>query len=287
MEVSIIILTYNSSKYIKGLLDSIISGYKKSITDGKLEIIIADNASTDATKSLVEEHKEFVHFLDNGGNLGFAKGINNACKKAKGEFLLFINPDAQITGGDLFLMVDEFKDEKVGVVGGRINKKEGGRELSCGKTYNWLNILLLSCGLEEKLGVRFAPEKEQKVDHVSGGFFAIRRSIFEKLRGFDEHYFMYVEDADLCFRVKKNGYTVLFSPKAVIQHVGQGSSNRVFAVVNIYKGLLYFQKEHMGSLSYLFVKLVLFLKAVLLVLAGKISNNQYLVETYEKALKVF
>jgi len=288
-EVSIIILTYNSSRHITQLLESLIDKYFEQIKNTRLEIIVADNSSQDDTTEKVLSIKNKVpniKFVQNGGNVGFSKGNNLAAKKAKGDFLIFINPDSKFIKGDIFSLLSEFEDERVGIVGGRILDRNGKEELSCGKFYTALNTLLLSIGLEEKLGIRFAPRGERKVDFVSGGFLAIRRELFEKLRGFDEHYFMYIEDSDLCFRAKKLGFETVFSPGATIEHEGQGSSNRSFAVINIFKGLVYFNKKHGGFLAHLFVKVMLTLKALLLVIIGKIINNKYLVDTYSRALRV-
>jgi GT2 family glycosyltransferase len=262
MEISVIILTYNSSKFIDDLLGSLIEKYGKKIKDKKLEIILADNASSDDTVKKARKFEEFVEVIENGGNYGFAKGNNLAVKRAKGDFLIFMNPDAEIVKGNISDLIREFDDPKVGIVGGE------------------------SMGLEEKTGVRFSPSNRSEVDQVSGAFLVIRADLFEKLGGFDEHYFMYVEDADLCLRVKKLGYKVLFSPHVTIKHMGQGSSNRKFAIVNIYKGLLYFHKKNMGRASYNIVKTSLKTKAFMLVLLGKLRNNDYLVDTYSEALKV-
>lgn len=284
MEVSLIILTYNSGKYIDDLLQGLIEKYKEEIQEKKLEILVADNNSQDETLKLLKKYKE-VRVVENGENLGFAKGNNVVVEQAKGNTLVFLNPDTKVVGGDIFEMVSEFEDPLVGIVGGKIKNYKGSRELSCGKVYTWWSVLLLSLGLEEFVGVRFAPEKRREVDYVSGAFLAINHFLFEQLNGFDEHYFMYIEDADLCFRVKKDGFKVVFSPLATIQHMGQGSSNRTFAVVQIYKGLLYFQKKHMSKASYMFSRFLLQSKAHLLVILGKLSHNQYLVSTYEEALK--
>lgn len=284
MKISIIILTYNSSRYIDSLLSGILEKYKKPLKEKEMEIIIADNASQDQTLQIAKKYKD-VKVLENGENVGFASGNNIAAKHAKGEFIIFMNPDVELKHGDLFDLIKEFEQEKVGIVGGKIENYSGKRELSCGRTYTAFNILLLALGLEEKMGVRFAPNKQREVDFVSGAFFLIRRNLFEKLHGFDQNYFMYIEDADLCYRVKKVGYKVVFSPATTIWHMGQGSSNRTFAVANIYKGLLYFQKMHMGAFSYGLVRLLLKTKAVLLVMLGSISHNTYLTQTYEEALK--
>ncbi len=283
-DISVVILTYNSEKYIGKLLKSLISKYKDQIRDEKLEIIVADNNSSDDTIKIASKVKE-VTMVQNGGNFGFAKGINLGAPHAKGEFLFFINPDSVLLKGDIFSLKEKFMDNKVAIVGGKILKPSGGQELSCGKFYNLFNVFLLSVGLEEKLGVRFSPKKERHVDFVSGGFMMVRKNLWRQMGGFDENFFMYIEDMELCFRARKKKLKVLFSNSATIQHVGQASSNRTFAVVNIYKGLLYFHKKHMGAVSFFLVRTLLILKAILLVIIGKMSNNKYLGETYMQALK--
>ncbi len=284
MNVSIIILTFNSSKYIDELLQSLIQKYKREIKGRQLEIIVADNLSTDDTVKKALCYKE-VKVLKTGGNFGYAKGNNIASKQAIGDILVFLNPDTKFVSGDILQLTNEFKDEKVGVVGGEIVNYHGGRELSCGKFYNSFHTLLLSMGLEEFSGVRFAPNRRRAVQFVSGAFLAVKKDLFRKLNGFDENYFMYIEDSDFCFRVKRAGYSIIYSPSATIKHVGQGSSNRTFAVINIYKGLVFFNKKHMSKFSYNFVKILLKTKAAVLVNYGKVSNNQYLVTTYEEAFK--
>jgi len=286
VKISIIILTYNSSKYIDSLLQGLIEKFKKPINEKQIEIIVADNASLDDTIIRAEKYNNHIRVINNGGNFGFAKGNNLAVKKANGEFIAFLNPDAEFKSGDIFELLEKFNDARVGVVGGKIVDYDGKRELSCGRFYFALNSLILSVGLEEKLRLRFSPKKDRQVDFVSGAFLVIRRSLFEKLNGFDENYFMYIEDSDLCYRVKMAGFRVEFCDKATIRHMGQGSSNRTFAIVNIYKGLIYFNKKYGTPFSYQFVRIMLLAKALLLVLIGKIINNKYLVETYREASKI-
>lgn len=285
VKLSVIILTYNSSSYIDPLIQSLIRKHLYEIKNNEIEIIIADNNSLDDTLEKAKKHKDLVKVISNGGNVGYAKGNNLASKKAKGEFLLFLNPDAKLIKGDLLDVLSCFDDKKVGIVGGEIMSLDGKREFSCGSFYNPLNTFFLSLGLEEKLGVRYAPKKEQRVGFVSGGFLFIRKSLFEQINGFDENYFMYIEDSELCYQVKKRGYKTVFTNKATIQHVGQGSSNRTFAIVNIYKGLVYFNKKNGGIVSFILVKYMLKLKALFLVLIGKIMNNKYLTDTYREALR--
>lgn len=283
--ISIIILSYNSEKYIQKLLDSLLEKYKESIKSKEIEIIVADNESSDKTVSIAKTFHSFVSVVSNGGNVGFAHGNNSAVKTAKGTHILFLNPDSEFIGGDIPKMLAHLDKPKIGAVGGRIFNYNGLTELSCGKFYNFFNILLLCFGLEEKCGVRFSPSKSNYVDYISGGFMGIKKEVFIENGGFDEHYFMYVEDQDLCYRLKKKGLKTYFSTDAEIKHIGQGSSNRAFAVINIYKGLSYFQKKHMGSISYYLSMYTLKAKAVVLILIGRIIHNSYLTNTYEKALE--
>ncbi len=285
-KISIVILTYNSSKYIEELLQGLLKKYSQELKDDELEIVVADNLSHDDTLVKVNKFKEKVRLIENKGNVGFAKGNNLAAKKARGDFLIFINPDARIKSGDIFKLASIFDDEKVGIVGGEIISFQGEKELSCGRFYNPFNTLVLALGIEEKIGLRFSPKQDRNVDFVSGGFLMIRKNLFDRLNGFDENYFMYLEDADLCFQARKKGFKARYSKMATIQHVGQGSSNRTFAVINIYKGLMYFNKKNYGKIAHAFVRLVLRAKAAFLVLTGKMVNNKYLVETYTEALKV-
>ncbi len=281
-EISVIILTYNSSGHIEKLLKSLISKYKKEIESGVLEIIVGDNSSLDNTLEIVKKIKE-ISVFENGGNFGFAKGINLTSSHAKGKFLLFINPDSVLSKGDIFELKNRI-DGKFSIAGGEAMNMQGKRELSCGKFYTPFNVLLLALGLEEKLGVRFSPKNDGSVPFVSGGFMMVEADSWKKLGGFDEKLFMYTEDMELCFRAKQEGLGVIFSNAATIEHAGQASSSRSFAVVNIYKGILYFNKKHMGKIAYLFVKFVLLLKAFVLVMIGKMSNNQYLDRTYREAI---
>lgn len=278
-EVSIIILTYNSAPFIESLLNSLEKFSKDT------EIIVVDNSSSDDTLKIAGKF-DFVKTIDSGKNLGFSKGINLGSKNSKGEYLLFLNPDTHFEKGDISKMTDVFKKhEKVGIVGGRMMSHSGLPEKSAGKFFNLFETLLIIFGLDEKFGVRSSPEKESKVDFVSGGFMLVSAAVFMKLNGFDENFFMYVEDMELCYRARKEGYSTYFTPEIVVSHKGQGSSNRGFAIVNIYKGIAYFYKKHKNILEYYFIKMALCFKALSVYLVGLVTNNSYYKKTYKEALR--
>lgn len=285
-KVSIIILTYNSAEFIERLLRSILKFNK----DEDFEVLVVDNNSEDDTVKKLQGFKIKdlrLKIIQNKENYGFAKGINIGVKQADGDYLLFINPDAEWADGSIEDMLSIYhRNEKIGIVGGKFIDKNGKSEKSCGKFFGLFESVLIAFGMDELFGVRFSPEKIQRVDFVSGGFMMIERKLFEKLSGFDENLFMYVEDMELCFRAKQMGRLAYFVPNATIVHEAHGSSNRSFAIKNIYRGILYFHKKHGNSLSYLIVKMLLVAKATVLVLLGKMINNKYLIQTYEEALKV-
>jgi GT2 family glycosyltransferase len=130
------------------------------------------------------------------------------------------------------------------------------------------------------------PTKPMEVAWVKGALLMIRKELFERLKGFDEEICMYTEDMELCYRAKEIGEKVYFYPTKDILHKDQGSSNRTFAIINIYKGILYFYKKHMPAWQMHFVRALLISKATILVIVGTITHNTYLSSTYAQALTV-
>lgn len=288
MIISIIILNYKTKELTLSLLDGLFENYGKEIEENIIEIILADNASNDNSIPAFKKSKYFseINLIENKENYGFSKGNNIAAREALGEYLLFINSDTLVKDKG-FLRMTEFlnKNKKTAVIGGRLINKDGSDRAPAGKFYNLVYVFFTLFFSWLAPNLRFSPKKISEVDWVSGAFMMIRREVFKKLEGFDKNMFMYVEDMELCFRVKKLGYNIVFFPESSLYHMEYGSSDRTFAIVNIYKGILYFYKKHGSPISYLIVKTMLVVKAGLLVMIGKIINNKYLTDTYSKALK--
>ena len=279
--VSIIILSYNT----KDLLRLCLTSLQKHVTDIKTEIIIVDNNSSDDSVKMIKKEFPEVTLVESGINLGFSKGINLGVKHAKGEYLLFLNSDCEFLKSDFSSMVSYLNDHpEVGVVGGRMENSDGSLQRSYSNFYGIKDIAIMLFG-REKVELRMQKsDTERETDWVSGGYMLLRSEIFRKVKGFDEHIFMYTEDMELCFRVKKLGHKVYYVPYSTVRHEGQGSSNRSFAVINIYKGLKYFYKKHKSSLEYLLVMVLLLIKAGLAIIIGTMTGNKKLVSTYKEAL---
>lgn len=284
-KLSIVVLSYNTKSLTVRCIRSIANVYKNLI--GKeLEVILTDNGSTDQTIDAVKNLKLGIKIVENKENLGFSKGNNKGAKVSLGKYLLFLNSDTEIKDEGFFKMADFLDNNpKVGIVGGKLLNLDGTVQKSAGSFYNLINLFFVLLGGERIGMIRKSPKKAAKVDWVSGACFMVREDLFKKLKGFDENFFMYMEDMELCFRANKFGSLVYYFPEIELLHRERGSSNKSFAVNQIYKGLLYFYKTHKPYWQYLLVKLLLTLKASIAIIVGTISNNSDLKSTYKQALR--
>lgn len=292
MKLSIITLNFKKKDLTLACLTSLYKHYQKQLERNEMEVIIVDNFSQDdsvaAIRKAIEKQKyKNVHLYANTENAGFGRGCNFGAEKAQGEYLLFLNNDTQVLD-EGFIGMTEFLDSRphVGILGGRMENEDRTAQASAGSFYTFFNAILMIFGMQ-RFGILYkSPTTLKKVDWVIGGCLMIRRKLFEKLEGFDPEIFMYFEDVELCYRAKKLGFLTYYYPHATTVHIGQGSSNRTFAVVNIYKGLMYFYKKHMPNWQTNVIKLLLELKAYIAINLGKLLKNKYLQATYEEALAV-
>src|SRR3989344_5463296 len=279
IKLSIIILSYNTQGLTLKCLESIMDQYRKELETGFFDVIIFDNASSDNTVDIIKEkikNLKNVCIIPNKENLGFSKGNNLAVDKSKSEYVVFLNSDTEVLDQGLVRMV-EFLDQnkKVGILGGKLKNPDGTSQKSAGVFYNLPNIFLMLVGLERFGFLRCSPGKVAQVDWVSGACLMIGRDLFNQLNGFNEKLFMYFEDLDICFKAKLKGFTSYFYPLTNILHKERGSSNRAFAIQNIYKGISYFYKEHKPYWQYLILIFLLKLKAAVLILVCVILNKEY------------
>lgn len=286
--LSILILNYNTKNLTVLCIESIINNYQKELEKGYLEILIGDNASSDS--SVTTFKKQFAGYKnilisENKTNLGFAKGHNTLAKKARGKYLLFLNSDTQITNTGLKETISYLeKNEGIGILGLKMINKDGSYQASCGSFYNTFNLLIMLLGGERFGLLRSSPDRIQGVDWVSGGAMLVQKELFEKLNGFDENFFMYIEDMELCFRAKKEGYLTYFYPFIKIIHNELGSSNKSYAILNIYKGILYFYKKHSSKSQYFYAKSIFRLKAHIAVIVGAIIGRKSFEQSYKQIL---
>jgi len=177
------------------------------------------------------------------------------------------------------------KHPEIAILGGQLRNFDGSLQASAGKFYTPFNATLLLLGMQKYGLLDKSPHTIEEVDWVKGAMFMIRQKIYMQMGGFDQNIFMYTEDMELCYRARQAGYKIYFYPDIHVMHADQGSSNRTFAIINIYKNLLYFYKKHRSPEEYQYITWLLTTKAKVLIFLGKLLQKTYLVETYQQALK--
>ncbi|MBW4474002.1 MAG: glycosyltransferase family 2 protein [Stenomitos rutilans HA7619-LM2] len=247
--VSIILVNYNGSDVVVNCLRSLLQ-FLHTIP---YEIVVVDNASTDDSATLISENFPTVQLLKQRENQGFGAGNNVGAKHAQGEFLFFLNTDTLLTNNVLPPLVMLMKEHpEVGIIGTKLLNTDGSlqssiaSEISIAGEYQTLKQLkqFNNPQYREMIEQRFA--QVQIVDIVIGAAFFIRKSLFEALNGFDEAFFMYFEESDLCQRARDRGWQILYTPEVSIIHLGGYSVDKVSDRMRLEyrRSQLYYYRKH-------------------------------------------
>lgn len=209
MQISILIVTYNSANFINACLDSILLQQ-----DVSLEIIVVDNASQDNTVSLIQSYGEKVKLFINKENKGFSTANNQAFLQARGKYLFLLNPDAIFQHAqDLKNMLIFMQENpQFGLVGTQVLKTS--TENYSAPQYYYPGQRYTNIDFSDLPG---------KIAWVIGASMLIRSEVYAGVRGFDEDYFLYGDEADLCLRIRRQGYQIGYNPLVMVKHYGGGS----------------------------------------------------------------
>lgn len=242
IELSVIIVNYNGLKFLKDCLNSLY----KNLEEVSFEIIIIDNNSSDSSCEFIKKTFPEIKLIESKINYGFGKGNNEAVKAAKGDYLLLINNDT-IVLDKIKPTLNFFKNNNnIGVVGVNMLNKNKEYLPAAGNFPNYRNMFqfkkLLDLGVEFKNGT-FSKESYE-VDWLSGSFLVLSKKTFSKINGFDEDYFMYVEDVDFCKKIANIGLKRIFIPNINYIHFVGFNSNKNPMLVKGYK--IYIQKHFSG-----------------------------------------
>jgi len=232
IDLSIIIISYNTKDFLQKCLWSLKdSDFRINSRDLDWEIIIADNASSDDSVKFLKNLEWLnLKLMLNKDNLGFAKANNLALKKAEGRYILFLNPDTVLSKETLKVMFDFMeKNPQVGAATCRLNLPDGRLDQPCHRGFPtaW-NAFCYFSGLEKLFpkskifagySLGYLPlDKTHEIDAGHGAFLMVRRKAGEPLGWFDQDYFWYGEDLDFCYRLKQNGWKIMFVPTTKIIH---------------------------------------------------------------------
>lgn len=283
IDLSVIIVNWNTKKL---LLDCLSSIFKQ--TKGlDYEVIVVDNGSTDGSVEEVEKRYSDITILRNKTNLGFAKANNQGIKIARGKYILLLNSDTKIIGNAMKKLVD-FADSKpnLGVVGPRLLNQNGSHQPSTAPFFTLPRVALWFL-----TGDRFlysSPTKTGQVDWLMGSALMVSRKAIDKAGLLDEKIFMYMEDVDWCYRIKRAGWQIWFYAGVEIYHLVRGSSpeGKKNAILGIYQGLIYFYQKHFACWQVSVLKFLLRAKALGAWFLGVLTGNKYLKETYGKVIEV-
>jgi GT2 family glycosyltransferase len=272
LELSIIIVNWNSAKFMRGCVESI----RKHTTGLSYEILVVDNASFDGCNKVLQKHAPDVTYIQSDKNLGFAKANNHAFQASRGTSLLFLNPDTEIVGEAISLLHSALQRlPNAGAVGARLLNADGSLQTSCIQSFpTILNQMLDSEYLRKKWpGSMLWGTKpflndhggEEEVEAIAGACLMIKRDTFKRIGGFTEDYFMYAEDIDLCYKVRKAGYKNYYVPEGKVIHFGGSSSKQLssnFSSVMMRESILRFLKNTRGDVYGFGYRLAMLLSAV-------------------------
>jgi len=246
-KISIIIVTFRSGRYLEKCIASLYNFERKE----KFEIIIVNNGTKDNINNVKNLYPEIT--ILNNDNKGFAQAVNIGVKKAKGDLLFFLNPDTELVESLFDKVKKEFElDIKISAISPRvIEKNDKNQEWVFG---NKLTLLqLIKNNLFGDLEKDFSEKKN--VDWISGASMFIRKEDFLSIGGFDDNFFLYFEDIDLCSRLKKNGRKIVYLPEVKIKHFGSGSKiEKKERKEKYYNSQDYYFKKHFGFFKYSLVK---------------------------------
>lgn len=304
IDLSIIIINYNTKKLLEGCLESI----KKYTTGISYEVLVFDNASKDGSKEYlkkIEKLDKHVRTVFNEKNIGFGGGNNYLLRKAKGKYILLLNSDTYLTK-NIFSEMLSWMDAhpKAGIVTSALKNQDGSYQGTGGYFPTLTRVGALMLFLDDvpfvnKFVKPFHPmrnnlpfskgtsfyTKERRIDWVTGAFFLMRKDVYEDVGDFDDDYFMYVEEVDYCYRAQEYGWQVYYLPRWEIVHLGGASSGKSFPIISEYEGLKTFYKKHMPGWQLRILTVLLKLGAALrIVILGTLKGKDY-ARIYKEAYK--
>lgn len=280
MDISVIIVNWRSAEFLRKCLESVY----RDTRELEFEIIVVDNASFDGCGAMLEREFPSVRFIQSADNLGFGAANNLAVEQARGEAVLFLNPDTEVRGAALAKLWQALQSRTdAGAVGARLLNSDLSLQTSCVQPFpRLLNQLLDFDYLHRKLpraslwkteALRECAEGMPAVECVSGACLMVRRQALQQIGGgFHPLYFMYTEDLDLCRRLAAAGWKVYFVGSAEVVHHGGGSSGAGqsnFSAVMMRESIFRYMRAWHGNVYALAYRIAMgVVAAVRLLLAG-------------------
>ncbi len=260
-KVSVVIVSFN----VRGFLENLIASLNRSLEGLDSEIVVVDNTSDDDTVEYLKKNFPSVRLIENRVNVGFGRANNQGVKASTGEYLLLINPDAIVTESTIkeMLAFSESHPE-AGASSCKVLNADGTLQKTCRRGFPtpWvaftklfgLSTLFPKTKLFGRYNLTYLnPEEDHEVDAIGGSFMFIPRRVFDEVGGFDEDYFMYGEDIDLCYKIKRAGHKVYYTPRTTAIHFKGESTRRssINQTYEFYKAMSVFVEKRYGVNTFL------------------------------------
>lgn len=272
--LSVVVVNFNSGNFLVECLNSL----DRVKNEVNLDIWIVDNASADDSIKKARKIYPQINYLLNKENLGFGKANNLALRQIKNEYILILNPDSQVLPGTLQFMVNFMeKNPKVGAATCRVEKADG--TLDWASHRGWPTpeaaFRYYFLGDDSLYHLTKRPmDQTHEIDSLAGAFMMTRESVLEKAGLFDEDYWLYGEDLDLCFRIKQQGFKIMYVPEVKILHLKGVASglkkhsqdistatkeSKLRAFNSFYETMKIFYKKHLAKSYPFFVNWLVYL----------------------------
>jgi len=272
-DISVVILNFNTKDLTHICLEKL---FASDLGSYSMEVIVCDNASTDGTDRMVKEHFPHVTVIQNGGNVGFAAGNNPGIRKARGRYVLLLNSDTEVHQDTIATMI-AFMDvhPKAGAATCKLVLPDGAMDPACHRGFPTPWNSLMYYGKLEKLFPRCKWSSgyhqlykdlsiAHEVDSISGAFFLVRREVIDTVGMLDEAYFMYGEDIDWAYRIKRAGWQIWFNPLVTTLHKkkqsGRSNTNRDRRIATqkmfVTNNKLFYEKHYKRRYSWVVTRLV-------------------------------
>jgi N-acetylglucosaminyl-diphospho-decaprenol L-rhamnosyltransferase len=261
VDLSILILNYNTREHLRACLQSLQDEGSTSLSDDgpvQAEVIVVDNASGDGSADLVAEEFPWVSLLRSPRNGGFAYGNNLGLAHCRGAAIMLLNPDTLMPAGGIAGLLESLAAHpEAGIVGPRLLRPDGSMHLACRRSFPTpsiafyrfagLSLLFPRSPRFGRYNLTFVdPGVALDVDSVCGACMLMRRSVLERVGPLDERFFMYGEDLDWCLRTREAGWTVRYEPAVVVQHQhGAASRKRALRTTfHFFQAMDLFYRKH-------------------------------------------
>jgi GT2 family glycosyltransferase len=234
MDISIVIVTWNSEEFIRNCLDSIYLLRDRV----RCEIIVVDNASSDETAKIIREFYPEVNLIENKTNSGYAKANNQGIEQARGRYVLLLNPDTQLLDHSLSSMYEFMEgNPRIGALGPKLLNPDRSTQPSCREFPRFSTMIWEFTGLSRvfpksrifgrwRMGY-FAFDQPREVNQPMASCLMLKKETLEQVGFFDDDFSMFFNDVDLCYRIKNAGWEIYFHPDAQVIHHKGGSTRKV------------------------------------------------------------